>query len=59
MLKSGGHIYVCGDAKYMAVDVHKALVGIVMQHNNVDQDEAEKYLQEMEKQGRYEKDVWV
>ncbi|KAK2153298.1 hypothetical protein LSH36_301g01010 [Paralvinella palmiformis] len=53
------HIYVCGDAKHMAKDVHKELVAILMNKGNMTEIEAEKFLTELESKGCYQKDVWV
>ncbi|EGG23834.1 NADPH-cytochrome-P450 oxidoreductase [Cavenderia fasciculata] len=58
LIQSGGHIYVCGDAKHMAVDVHQTLQKILVQHLSIDQAEAEQFLHQLEKQKRYQKDTW-
>jgi len=58
LIQAGGHIYVCGDAKYMAVDVQEALTTILTKHMSIDQAEAENLLHQLEKQKRYQKDTW-
>ena len=57
--KQNSHIYVCGDAKYMAKDVHKELTGILITEGDMTELDAEKYLTQLESKGRYQKDVWV
>ena len=59
LLQRKAHIYVCGDAKYMAHDIHKALISIVRAYANVNPKEAEQYLFGLEIQHRYQKDVWI
>lgn len=58
MLKSGGCFYVCGDAKYMAKDVEKALLEIIQKHGNKSKNEADEYLQMLMNNNRYLRDVW-
>lgn len=57
-IKSGVAIYVCGDAKNMAGDVHEALVDVIAEHNNIDRDTAEQRLKELRQAGRYQRDVY-
>jgi sulfite reductase (NADPH) flavoprotein alpha-component len=57
-LQRDAHIYVCGDEKRMAHDVHQALLGVVREAGGYSEDEAENYLVELRKQGRYQKDVY-
>lgn len=52
-------IFVCGDAKHMAHDVHTTLLDIVSKNGGMDTDDAAVYLQNMEESSRYQKDVWV
>lgn len=50
---------MCGDAKYMAPDVHKAIVDDIIMTSSCTQQEAEEYMEKLENQGRYQRDVWV
>lgn len=52
-------VYVCGDAKYMAHDVHKVLLKIIADQGQRTPEDALLYLKSMETEGRYQKDVWV
>lgn len=60
LIKAGGHVYVCGDAKNMAKDVHKILREIA-QEGFGDSGEGEKYITSMQtaKPPRYQQDVWT
>jgi sulfite reductase (NADPH) flavoprotein alpha-component len=55
-LQDGAHLYVCGDEKRMAHDVHDALLGIVA--SMTDPDNAKKYLANLQKEKRYQRDVY-
>ncbi len=57
-LEDGAHVYVCGDAKRMAADVHQALRDILVEHGGLDEDQAEARLRELRRSGRYQKDVY-
>lgn len=57
-LDGGAHLYVCGDAKRMAKDVHKALIEIVAEHGARATDDAEAWLNQLIQQGRYARDVY-
>jgi len=58
LIQNGGHIYICGDAQYMAVDVHASLIDIAMKYGNHSKEEAEKVFTSLETSKRYQKDVW-
>ncbi|WP_010649759.1 assimilatory sulfite reductase (NADPH) flavoprotein subunit [Oceanobacillus massiliensis] len=57
-LEEGAHVYVCGDEKQMASDVHATLAVILQQEGGLSDAEAEVYLSEMRKQKRYQRDVY-
>ncbi|SDO58068.1 sulfite reductase (NADPH) flavoprotein alpha-component [Alkalicoccus daliensis] len=57
-LEDGAHVYVCGDEKRMAKDVHQALVRVVSEQKNVSEEEADAYLSEMRQAKRYQRDVY-
>jgi sulfite reductase (NADPH) flavoprotein alpha-component len=56
-LERGAHVYVCGDAKQMAPDVHDALLHIIAAALG-DADAAEEYLRDLKKANRYQRDVY-
>jgi NADPH-ferrihemoprotein reductase len=56
--QKGAHIYVCGDAKMMAKDVHNIVVEVVEKGGAMSHEDAEKYVKKMEQQKRYSADVW-
>ncbi len=57
-LNSGAYFFVCGAKDPMSVDVENALLKIIEQHGNKTSEEAKKFLEHMEEEGRYEKDVY-
>jgi len=57
-LERGAHIYVCGDAEYMAADVHSALHSIVQSEGGLSEDQATDYLNELKQANRYQRDVY-
>lgn len=57
-LQDGAHVYVCGDATHMAKDVNDALLQIIAEHGGKSAEEAEKYLTELRRNRRYQKDVY-
>lgn len=57
-IQRGAHIYVCGDESRMAHDVHRALLDVIKDKGGYSEEEAENYLVELRKQGRYQKDVY-
>jgi sulfite reductase (NADPH) flavoprotein alpha-component len=57
-LEGGAHLYVCGDASRMARDVHAALREVVATHGGLDGDAADDYLNALQAQGRYARDVY-
>uniref|UniRef100_A0A8D8PWZ1 NADPH--cytochrome P450 reductase n=1 Tax=Cacopsylla melanoneura TaxID=428564 RepID=A0A8D8PWZ1_9HEMI len=56
--ESNGHLYVCGDAKNMAKDVHNIMIKVIQEKGNMTSEQAAAYLKKMETQKRYSADVW-
>lgn len=57
-LENGAYFYVCGDKLNMAKDVHNTLISVIEKEGSMSREEAEAYLDEMKKQGRYQRDVY-
>jgi sulfite reductase (NADPH) flavoprotein alpha-component len=57
-LEDGAHLYVCGDEKAMAKDVHATLAAIVADQSQRSAEAAEAYLADLKKQHRYQRDVY-
>lgn len=56
--KKGGHLYVCGDAKYMAHDVNHTLVRIGMDVGGLTETQSVAWLKDLRLRKRYCEDVW-
>lgn len=57
-IQNGAYFYVCGDKERMAKDVNDALITVIEKEGAMDRDAAEAYLKDMQKQGRYLRDVY-
>lgn len=57
-LQQGAVLYVCGDAKQMAGDVHDALIDVLVTQADYDAESAEDYLKDLRRAGRYQRDVY-
>jgi sulfite reductase (NADPH) flavoprotein alpha-component len=57
-LQEGAHLYICGDEKHMAHDVHNTLIEIIEKEGGLSRELAEEYLAEMQQQKRYQRDVY-
>lgn len=57
-LQDGAHVYVCGDEKHMAHDVHDALLKIVREQGSLSEDNAADYVRQLQKDKRYQRDVY-
>lgn len=59
ILDGGGRLYVCGDGSKMAPDVENELKKAYQAVHGVEQHEAEKWLESLQSNGSYAKDVWA
>jgi sulfite reductase (NADPH) flavoprotein alpha-component len=57
-LEDGAHVYVCGDARRMALDVDCALREVVAEQGRMSADAARDYLKALSRSGRYQRDVY-
>lgn len=57
-LQDGAAIYVCGDEKHMAKDVHDTIRSVIEQEGDMSEADAEVYLTQMKQEKRYQRDVY-
>lgn len=57
-LENGAHLYLCGDMKYMAKDVNKALLEIIQSQGGISKEQAEKYVKNLKREKRFQTDVY-
>ncbi|MDR7250691.1 assimilatory sulfite reductase (NADPH) flavoprotein subunit [Bacillus pumilus] len=57
-LEQGAYVYVCGDEKHMAHDVHHTLLSIIQEEGAMSKEKAESYLANLQQQKRYQRDVY-
>ena len=57
-LENGASIYICGQKNPMSQDVEKAIIEVIAKERNVSENDAKKILDELENQGKYQKDVY-
>ncbi|WP_091171031.1 bifunctional cytochrome P450/NADPH--P450 reductase [Paenibacillus sp. 1_12] len=55
---NGGILYVCGDGSRMAPDVEATLIQAYGEVHNLDEQQAKQWLDRLQSEGRYAKDVW-
>ncbi|MNP56484.1 Bifunctional NADPH reductase [compost metagenome] len=59
LLEQGGHLYICGDGSKMAPDVEATLKQAYTDISGKPVDEADAWLERLQQEGRYAKDVWT
>ncbi|MGG1552720.1 assimilatory sulfite reductase (NADPH) flavoprotein subunit [Paenibacillus ferrarius] len=57
-LEAGAAVYICGDEKKMAHDVHAALLTIIEKEGGKSKEEAAAYMAALQQQKRYQRDVY-
>ncbi|WP_434753003.1 assimilatory sulfite reductase (NADPH) flavoprotein subunit [Paenibacillus amylolyticus] len=57
-LQEGGSVYICGDEKKMAHDVHAALITILQQEGGLSPEQAAEYMTRLQQEKRYQRDVY-
>lgn len=57
-LRNGAAVFVCGDEKNMAKDVHQAIIHVLEKEGGLTEEESEEYLSELKKEKRYQRDVY-
>ncbi|WP_458126658.1 assimilatory sulfite reductase (NADPH) flavoprotein subunit [Paenibacillus sp. Z3-2] len=57
-LQEGASVYICGDEKKMAHDVHAALTTILEQEGGLSPEQASEYLTRLQQDKRYQRDVY-
>jgi len=57
-IEGGAYVYVCGNKDPMSRDVEATIIGIISKHKKMSIDDAKQFLDDLENQGRYVKDVY-
>lgn len=57
-LQEGAAVYICGDEKNMAHDVHNTLIEIIENEGQMSHADAQAYLEDMQQNKRYQRDVY-
>ncbi|CAD5221670.1 unnamed protein product [Bursaphelenchus xylophilus] len=58
IIQRGGNIYVCGDARNMARDVHATLLRIFREVGQLNEEAAQKFFKDLERKRNFQADVW-
>ncbi|GKU07112.1 nadph-cytochrome p450 reductase [Fusarium langsethiae] len=59
LLRQGASLYVCGDARHMAVEVCHTIATIVSARRGITLEDAEVIIKDMRATGKYQEDVWA
>lgn len=59
LLNQGAHLYICGDGRKMAPDLENTLIKCYANIHNVSEQQASTWLQQLEENLYYSKDVWA
>jgi sulfite reductase (NADPH) flavoprotein alpha-component len=57
-IEQGAYVYICGDEKNMAHDVHQTLLTIIETEGSMNGEQAKTYLAQMQQHKRYQRDVY-
>ncbi len=57
-IETGAHLYVCGDEKRMAKDVHETLISIISEQGKLSEEAAKEYINKLKQEKRYQRDVY-
>ncbi len=57
-IQEGAAIYVCGDEKHMAKDVHQSILNVIQKEGHYNEEEAEEFLTQLKKDRRYQRDIY-
>ncbi|KAM3957079.1 methionine synthase reductase [Aphomia sociella] len=58
LIKNGSSVFICGDLKTMAAQVKETILKCLVKYDNKSQDEAERFLCDMQKEKKYLVDAW-
>ncbi len=59
ILEQGARVFLCGDGRHMAQDVHAALVACLAKHGPMSPEAAEEFLGRMKTTARYCIETWM
>lgn len=57
-IENGASIYICGQKNPMSQDVEKAIIEVIAKERNISENDAKQILDQLENQGKYQKDVY-